>query len=464
MSSPLLDWSAQQGRVLTSEGEANDLYTKERGFGFQQNELPHYLKVRGEVRETFNSWRDELKEKQQQQQLQKPQQSLVGCWSRPLFASRWDNTTNKTEDCYNLQTSTLFIDLRLPVGRREYFRAAMLGEGRRRIRGLKDLTDFELRLFARVHVFSGFTLLNPNPRSSTSTTALLKTDDEPMELYTRHHQIDWNFIGAMRPRPNKWFAQFKPGSRDVWRESSYAKTREDESFYFERWERIPGGSLNEGQQRQEEGKEVDKGGGDDDVVISLRTLNPRDRDAIILITGNHFNYIIDRRDRKERTSSSNKTNSQDEEKELVAGVGSLQELVDKSLSVGRRDVAEHYLSIDGGHGSVHSIQSEMNGGSGVAANRKFLIQDSIRPWNEGQNLVSILRDSYDAPQIYAPTRVSQRGGNTGNAAGGGGVVVVTFGGIIEFEVFESNVSFERMKGIFEDEGGGGQEIQGRSKL
>jgi len=49
----ILEWSAKQGRVLTSNNEALTLYTAERGFPYKDEELPHYYKVRGLARQTF---------------------------------------------------------------------------------------------------------------------------------------------------------------------------------------------------------------------------------------------------------------------------------------------------------------------------------------------------------------------------------------------------------------------------
>ena len=37
-----LDWTAKQGRILTANGRANEYYCQERGFPYQEEELPHY--------------------------------------------------------------------------------------------------------------------------------------------------------------------------------------------------------------------------------------------------------------------------------------------------------------------------------------------------------------------------------------------------------------------------------------
>lgn len=39
---------------------------------------------------------------------------------------------------------------------------------------------------------------------------------------TRHHAIDWNYVGRPRPRPNKWRVEMGPGG-DTWKEWGFAK-------------------------------------------------------------------------------------------------------------------------------------------------------------------------------------------------------------------------------------------------
>lgn len=41
-------------------------------------------------------------------------------------------------------------------------------------------------------------------------------------MATRHHCIDWNYVGEPRPRPNKWRVEMGPGG-DVWKEWGFAK-------------------------------------------------------------------------------------------------------------------------------------------------------------------------------------------------------------------------------------------------
>ncbi|CAN0494626.1 unnamed protein product, partial [Scytosiphon promiscuus] len=69
----------------------------------------------------------------------------------------------------------------------------------------------ELRLFARRHAFAGFTRVAPSYLRSGSRL-----------VATRHHAVDWNYVGRARPRPNKGRGEMGPGG-DTWREWGFAK-------------------------------------------------------------------------------------------------------------------------------------------------------------------------------------------------------------------------------------------------
>lgn len=67
---------------------------------------------------------------------------------------------------------------------------------------MSALSDDELKLLARRHCFSGYSLLNAGPWSLQNPP-----------VCTRHHCMDWNFIGKMRPRPNKWRIEMNPDGK-----------------------------------------------------------------------------------------------------------------------------------------------------------------------------------------------------------------------------------------------------------
>lgn len=97
---------------------------------------------------------------------------------------------------------------------------------------LKPNQDFELRLFARRHAFAGYTRVEPVTSPSVDAANLYGGGGEEHgaeqhgrlegSVATRHHCIDWNYVGEARPRPNKWRVEMGPGG-DVWKEWGFAK-------------------------------------------------------------------------------------------------------------------------------------------------------------------------------------------------------------------------------------------------
>ena len=112
---------------------------------------------------------------------------IVGAWSRDYFVGGWDFSSDKDETVYNVQTNSLFLDLRIPKSRNQILNPAKTC--------LEDYTNLELRVYARQHVFSGF--------------SVVETHRHGRSVCTRHHVLDWNFIGVPRSRPNKWWIEFK---------------------------------------------------------------------------------------------------------------------------------------------------------------------------------------------------------------------------------------------------------------
>jgi hypothetical protein len=83
---------------------------------------------------------------------------------------------------FNLQTRSLFIDIRIPIGPARAF----IGR-----HSLSELSIDELRLFSQRHAFAGYSLVS-GPVSSSCPPVCV-----------RHHACDWNFAGSARVRPNK---------------------------------------------------------------------------------------------------------------------------------------------------------------------------------------------------------------------------------------------------------------------
>lgn len=304
----LLDWTSKQGRILTANGRASEFYTSERGFSFQEDELPHHHLLSNTTHSAFSSWiRDNP---------QKEDNVIRGAFDRPLFYGGWENSTNKEEKCFNVQTSALFIDLRIPrLGDRVFSK----------IQTLKDLSDEELKLYARRHVFGGFTKVNiENDRI----------------VCTRHHCIDWNFTGNPRPRPNKWYVEMND-TKELWKEWAFAKDDFGQHYYCERWQRYKG-----------DGK-------GNSFVLAMRKESNGHNDGIIVAVGNHFNYL---------------NAHGDWDKDRMKGNSTI-ELIDSAIDNGNRcDAEKHLLSIDAGHGLI---------------DEGWTILDAIHPWKKGSKLLGL---------------------------------------------------------------------------
>ncbi|CAM9996574.1 unnamed protein product, partial [Discosporangium mesarthrocarpum] len=279
------DWSAKQGRILTGGGRLNELYQPPH-FPFCEDELPQYHKLNQTTWEAFRAWRSEGVGFGH---------IIAGAWTRPLFVGGWEHTDNAAgELVYNLQTPSIFLDMRIPKAG-----LAKLSHHK----GFHTMSLEDLRAFARRHAFAGYTKTCaagtlgspsvPGPREygvcAVGAGGVIVTETGDREggraagirgensfVATRHHAIDWNFVGRLRPRPNKWRVEMGP-SGDVWKEWGFAKDEHGQHVYMERWERLPGGR------------------GD---CLSLRrrpsASQPSLPDAFLVVCGDHFGVVVDR--------------------------------------------------------------------------------------------------------------------------------------------------------------------------
>lgn len=293
-----LDWTAKQGRILTADGRANEYYCQERGFPYKEEELPHHYLILGDT--SFQDLR--------------PCSFICGAWSRAYFVGGWEYSSAQEETVYNVQTNSLFVDLRIPVTRKRLLPSTATS--------LADYTAEQLRIYARQHVFAGFSVVS--------------TEQERL-VCVRHHCLDWNFVGIPRPRPNKWWIEKMNSYAEKWKEWAYATDNHGQNYYCEQWERLQGGES--------------------EPVLALRREHDSNQDGIILVVGNHFNYIQGR----------------------VVGNGShkypnatsLVTLVDAALDAGDFATSLDWLGrIEAGHGCTHG----------------WFIDCAIQPWKEGTRL------------------------------------------------------------------------------
>jgi hypothetical protein len=307
-----LDWTAKQGRILTANGRATELYSAERGFAFDERDLPHYHLLQNDTSFSFFI-------------PQKESSIICGAWSRSYFVGGWEHSCWHEETVYNVQTNSLFVDLRIPTSRSHVLPLTATS--------LQEYSNQELSYYARQHVFAGLSVVST---------------EEERPVCVRHHVLDWNFVGTPRPRPNKWWIESMLNSssenksgmvESKWKEWAYATDEYGQHYYCEQWERLKGGSG---------------------ISLALRKerLDNDDEDGIIVVVGNHFNYIQGR-------ALATTTKPQYENQ------ASLVTLVDAALDANDRDTALEWLGrIRGGHGRI-------------TCNGEWVIDCAIQPWKEG---------------------------------------------------------------------------------
>ena len=148
----------------------------------------------------------------------------------------WEHSTGDDERVFNVQTNTLFVDIRIPV-----HRDACLNNPE-----CDEVT--KVRILSRQHAFAGFTVQSQYQYKSNNMEDRNGDDVQKKKFQcfsrtccTRHHCIDWNYVpncSQPRPRPNKWFVEMRKGTHDVWKEWAFGENEHGQHYYMERWERL----------------------------------------------------------------------------------------------------------------------------------------------------------------------------------------------------------------------------------
>jgi len=258
---------------------------------------------------------------------------------------------------------------------------------------LNDLTWEQLRYYARQHIFAGYSrVVNDEPRRLSSFRYCC----------TRHHCIDWNYVGVPRNRPNKWWIEPKihhntnenhndndeddnnnqeptksTAPPNVWKEWSYATNPQTgQAYYGERWERLEHGGSSSSSKES--------------LVMALRkraTHTPPD--GIIVMVDDHFNYCIDR-----VVGLDNYGNNNGDDYYYNNGhAASLVDLVDAAVANQDRATAQQWLSMQGGHGRIRrgsrsSTTHIINNNTAVGGNSEFcwMIDCAVEFWKQGTPL------------------------------------------------------------------------------
>jgi hypothetical protein len=215
------------------------------------SDLPHFHLRNQTSHKTFHAWI----------RANRRSHNIVGCWSRPLFCGGWQESTTQDTDAYNLQTPSIFIDMRFPTARPT--------DHLRTFTSLDQCSAYELEILARQHCFSGYSLPD----------RFQPLDGNIMgEVFTRHHVIDWNYHPFFpRPRPNRWWVEVEEDFSSF-KEHSAFRDNFNVPVYFERWQRRS--PINHQRHLY--------------LALRKRRSGAGDRDAILVVTGAHFALAVDR--------------------------------------------------------------------------------------------------------------------------------------------------------------------------
>mmetsp|Transcript_18551 Transcript_18551/g.28849 ORF Transcript_18551/g.28849 Transcript_18551/m.28849 type:complete len:379 (+) Transcript_18551:231-1367(+) len=307
----LLDWTSKQGRILTAGGLANNFTPLS---SFVPTDLPHHHL---EDKSTHAAFRDFKARTGNRKNL------VCGAWDRALFQGAFEHSSNLEEAVFNIQTNTLFVDIRIPLLRDEIIKNNASDTYPRR--------PDDVRILSRQHAFAGYTL---------------QEYEAGRPVCTRHHCIDWNFVPNLsvpRSIPNRWWVQMDD-TCNVWKEWAYGRDEHGQHYYCERWERLEDDCRGDG------------------FVLALRKSEECDRDGILVVVGNHFNYIHGRKSMFEEGAEKDSTVN----------------LVDKAIAEENMSLAESYLEVEAGHGKISDDGSE------------WIIDCCTLPWKEG---TPFLRDN-----------------------------------------------------------------------
>lgn len=400
----LLDWTAKQGRILTDEGKAIDHYCSERGFSFAPNELPHYHLERGDTHQVFHRWAVAAaaasSDQEEEEAILSSSSPIVGAWSRPLFTGKWEQSTDREETVYNIQTGSLFIDLRIPTSKPvSRWENLPVGGGDddddSSRQAFESMSDEDLRLYARQHVFAGYSVISHERNNNNNSNSNNRMSNN-LPLCTRHHCIDWNYVsGKPRPRPNKWYIEGRKNNNTnnngnntppfhTWKEWSYATDENGQCYYWEKWERIAGDEFGRGLRLAMRKKQKQRGGPISDGVVSKD--DDSNNDAILVAVGDHFNYIVGRQFLDLQ---------QQQQHTRYRDAGNTVELVDLAIQHGDREIAISHLSLAGGHGTISS---------------GWKIDCAVQPWQHGKNVFDCLSGNCCNEQVKV---IGSSGGNTG---------------------------------------------------
>jgi hypothetical protein len=146
----------------------------------------------------------------------------------------WKESTECDTIAFNLQTPSIFIDLRFPVHQKE--KHSTIYNNNNNKNSLQDLTIEELKLLSQQHCFAGYSFPESIElqNSFEQANGVIDTNKYLYKIFTRHHVIDWNYNFLYpRSRPNKWFVEKDDKNNESFKEYSVVRTTFGAPLYME---------------------------------------------------------------------------------------------------------------------------------------------------------------------------------------------------------------------------------------
>jgi hypothetical protein len=232
----LLSWSDIQSDILTGANSLQQLSKPEKDFKLEDS--PYYYKQAKTCTEAFSNW------------IKNGNRSdiITGAWNRAFFIGGWNESGNWDTFVYNLQTPSLFVDIRIPISRPDFSSRS----------GFDQLSLDELRALSRQGCTAGSSIISGQP-----------------PIVTKHHAVDWNYHPDFStPHPNRWRLDVHPEG-NTFKEISLVNDSFGQAICLQRWERLD----------QSDGP-----------FLALKKLiNPASpTEGILCVTGNHFAFAMDR--------------------------------------------------------------------------------------------------------------------------------------------------------------------------
>eukprot|EP01052_Picozoa_sp_SAG31_P033434 SAG31_NODE_3779_length_3889_cov_3.666227_1_plen_303_part_00 len=175
----------------------------------------------------------------------------AGAYNRPLMMRNagFFVETEADVNVVDIQTHTVFVDIRIPTR----FKTAA--------KSFAELSLSELCELAKQHCFAGYSVIDSDVSGY-----------EGLPVCNRLHSID--FAPAMRHRSNNQWRIQPEFERGGWVELGAIKDEFGQASYVEHWSTLP---------RSRDGP-----------FVALRRVSPGMEDAMLVIAGSTFGFIVDR--------------------------------------------------------------------------------------------------------------------------------------------------------------------------